>query len=85
MKLLPHSNGVYKVNMKNKLKPKDIIRNVVVGIGILITIGFLYQRISNFVAKEKLKQRVDYARVDDKRLDYRMSGERKYTVIFDGN
>ncbi|GAA0087121.1 alpha/beta hydrolase [Clostridium sp. CTA-7] len=85
MKLLPHSNGVYKVNMKNKLKPKDIIRNVVVGIGILITIGFLYQRISNFVAKEKLKQRVDYSRVDDKRLDYRMSGEGKYTVIFDGN
>lgn len=85
MKLLPHSNGVYKVNMKNKMKPKDIIKNVLLAILIVIIIGFIYQRVSNFIAKETLKQRVDYARVDDKRLDYRTDGEGKYTIVFDGN
>jgi alpha/beta hydrolase fold len=85
VKLLPHSNGFYKVNMKNKLKPKDIIRNIFLSLIILVAIGFIYQRISNFIAKETLKQRVDYVRVDDKRLDYKTNGEGKYTIIFDGN
>ena len=85
MKLLPHSNGFYKVNMKRELKPKDIVKNVVVSILVIILIGFIYQRISNFIAKETLKERVDYTRVDGKRLDYIMEGEGKYTVVFDGN
>lgn len=85
MKLLPHSNGFYKVNMKKELKPKDLAKNIIFGILIVLLIGFIYQRISNFVAKETLKQRVDYVRVDDKRLDYRVDGEGKYTIVFDGN
>lgn len=85
MKLLPHSNGVYKVNMRNKLKPKEIIRNISLYIIIIISIGFIYQKISNFIARETLKQRVDYARVDDKRLDYIVDGTGKHTVVFDGN
>ena len=85
MKLLPHSNGFYKVNMKRELKPKDIVKNVVVSILVILLIGFIYQRISNFIAKETLKERVDYTRVDGKRLDYIMEGEGKYTVVFDGN
>ena len=85
MKLLPSSNGFYKVNMKRELKPKDIVKNIFVSILVVLLIGFIYQRISNFIAKETLKERVDYARVDGKRLDYIMEGEGKYTVIFDGN
>ena len=85
MKLLPHSNGFYKVNMKRELKPKDIVKNIVVSILVVLLIGFIYQRISNFIAKETLKERVDYTRVDGKRLDYIMEGEGKYTVVFDGN
>lgn len=85
MKLLPHSNGLYKVNMKKELKPKDIAKNVIISIIAVLLIGFVYQRVSNFVAKETLKQRVDYVRVDDKRLDYKIDGEGKYTIIFDGN
>ncbi|MBS5939836.1 alpha/beta hydrolase [Clostridium sp.] len=85
MKLLPYSNGVRKVNMKKELKPQDIAKNIIVGILIALAIGFIYQRISNFIAKETLKERVDYARVDDKRLDYKLKGEGKYTVVFDGN
>lgn len=85
MKLLPHSNGLYKVNMKKQIKPKDKVKNIIISILLLLLIGFVYQRISNFITKETLKQRVDYVRVDDKRLDYRMDGEGKYTVVFDGN
>lgn len=85
MKLLPHSNGFYKVNMRKELKPKDIAKNILVSILVVLLIGFIYQRISNFIANETLKERVDYARVDSKRLDYLMDGEGKYTVVFDGN
>ena len=42
MKLLPHSNGFYKVNMKRELKPKDIVKNVVVSILVILLIGFIY-------------------------------------------
>lgn len=85
MKLLPHSNGVRKVNMKKELKPKDIAKNIILSLLVILFIGFIYQRISNFIAKETLKQRVDYVRVDEKRLDYLIDGEGKYTVVFDGN
>ena len=85
MKLLPHSNGVRKVNMKKELKPKDIAKNIILSIVVILFIGFIYQRVSNFIAKETLKERVDYARVEDKRLDYVTDGEGKYAVVFDGN
>lgn len=86
MKLLPHSNGVRKVNMKSKKSPKEIIKQVSTIFFILILIGFVYQRIANFISKETLKERVDYIRVDDKRLDYLLEGDGgKYTIIFDGN
>lgn len=85
MKLLPHSNGLYKVNMKRKLNPKEKLKNILTCILVILLIGFIYQRISNFITKETLKERVDYVRVDDKRLDYRLEGEGKYTIVFDGN
>ena len=85
MKLLPHSNGVYKVNMKKELNPKQKAKNISTVILIILVVGFVYQRIDNFITKETLKERVDYVREDDKRLDYLLDGEGKYTVVFDGN
>lgn len=85
MKLLPHSNGVRKVSMKRKFTTKEKIKlTLIIFAGILLT-GFIYQRISNFIAKETLRQRVDYTTVDDKRMDFRLSGEGEYTVVFDGD
>lgn len=84
MKLLPYSNGLRKVSMKKKYTPKEKIKFITITIGIILLIGFLYQRLSNFITKETLKQRVDYTTVDDKRLDYRLEGEGDYTVVFDG-
>ena len=86
MKLLPNSNGVYKVNMKAKKSPKERLRDTFIIIFIILVLGFLYQKINNFVTKETLKERVDYVRVDDKRLDFKTEGNgASYTVIFDGN
>ena len=85
MKLLPHSNGVYKVNMKKELNPKEKAKNIITVILIILVVGIVYQKIDNFITKETLKERVDYVRVDGKRLDYLLDGEGKYTVIFDGN
>lgn len=85
MKLLPHSNGVYKVNMRRKLKPSEIVKYVLIFIMALILMGFIYQRIINFVAKETLKAKVDYTRVNDRRLDYILKGDGKRTIVFDGN
>ena len=74
MKLLPHSNGLYKVNMKKELNPKEKAKKIITIIISLLLVGFIFQRISNFISRETLKERVDYVRVDDKRLDYRIDG-----------
>lgn len=84
MKLLPYSNGLIKVSMKKNRTPKEIIRLILLVIGIVLLVGFVYQRISNFIAKETLRQKVDYTTVDDRRMDYRLEGEGNYTVVFDG-
>lgn len=86
MKLLPYSNGVYKVNMKNKKEIKDILKIVILSIIVILFLGFVYQKVSNFIANETLKERIEFTRVDDKRLDYLIEGNgTKYTVVFDGN
>lgn len=83
MKLLPHSNGVRKVNMKKKMKPQDIMKTIAICIVIILVFGYICQSVSGFIAKETLKARVDYTTVDDMRMDYRIKGEGNYTVIFD--
>lgn len=86
MKFLPHSNGVYKVKMKSKKSPKERARDILITISIILALGFVFQKINNFITKETLKERVDYVRVDDKRLDYKTEGSgASYTVVFDGN
>lgn len=85
MKLLPESNGLYRVNMKKKLKPLDIFKITAIIIVGLLLLGFIYQSISDFAVKEQLKYRYDYTRVNDKKMDYYVSGSGDYTVVFDGN
>ena len=84
MKLLPHSNGVRKVNMKKKKNLKEKLKLVALTLIGILLVGYIAQRWSNFVAKETLKARVDYTTVDDIRMDYRVSGEGEYTIVFDG-
>lgn len=85
MRLLPESNGVYKVNMRRKLKPFEKVKIIVASILAILAVGFLYQKIHDFAVNENLKYRYDYTRVNDKKMDYVLSGEGDYTVIFDGD
>ncbi|MGL5354660.1 MAG: alpha/beta fold hydrolase [Clostridium sp.] len=85
MKLLPNSNGLYKVNMKRKLKPMEIFKYTLIVIMSLILVGFIFQKISNFISRETLKPKVEYTRINDKRLDYILKGQGKYTIVFDGS
>ena len=84
MNLLPHSNGVRKVNMKRQRNKKEVFKLVVIVIASLLIIGYAFQSWSNFIANEKLRPKVNYTSVNDMRLDYRISGDGKYTVILDG-
>lgn len=84
MNLLPHSNGVRRVNMKRQRTTKEKLKYIAkVLLGIIIA-GFIVQQITNFIAGETLIERVDYITVDDKRMDFRLSGTGNYTVVFDG-
>ena len=84
MNLLPHSNGVRRVNMKRQRTTKEKLKYIAkVLLGIIIA-GFIVQQITNFIAGETLIERVDYITVDDKRMDFRLSGSGNYTVVFDG-
>ena len=64
MNLLPHSNGVRRVNMKRQRTTKEKLKNMAkVLMGIIIA-GFIVQQITNFIAGETLIERVDYTTVD---------------------
>lgn len=84
MNLLPHSNGVRKVNMKRQRTPQEKIKLVGIVFLIIIGFGFLSQRVINFIAKETLKPKVEYTTVDERRMDYRLKGSGNYTIVFDG-
>lgn len=84
MKFLPESNGVYKVNMKEKVSPLQWTKRIVIVILAIFIIGFGFQQISNFVGKEKVEARLNYAKVEGERLEYKVSGEGDYTIVFDG-
>ena len=84
MKLLPESNGLYKVNMKQKLSPLQWCKRIGLVIVSIFLVGFIFQLISNFVGKEKVESRLNYTKVDGKRLEYKYSGTGDYTIVFDG-
>lgn len=84
MNLLPHSNGVRKVNMRKKRNPKELAKLIFTSIFIILVIGFIFEKVTDFIAGEKLKPRVDYTTVDEVRMDYVLNGQGQYTVVFDG-
>lgn len=84
MNLIPESNGLKKVNMRKKLTTKEwvkLITTVVLGIFI---VGFLFQILTDFIGNESVSTRLNYAKVDTKRMEYKLSGSGDYTIVFDG-
>jgi len=84
MNLIPHSNGIRKLKMskeKNKSQRIKIIIFIILGI---FLIGFLFQIGSNFIGNEKIEARLSNVKIDNKRMEYKVSGDGDYTIVFDG-
>ena len=84
MNLIPESNGFKKVNMKEKADAKVWIRNIAFVILGIFALGFLIQVVNNFLGDEKINSSLNYAKVDNRKMEYKLSGTGDYTVIFDG-
>lgn len=84
MKLLSHSNGLYKLD-KEKVSKIKILKRCAILLVALLTIGFLIQSISNLIDNSKLKSRFKYVRLDGKKIEYKLKGSGEYTIIFDGS
>lgn len=84
MKLLSHSNGLYKLD-KEKISKIKILKRCAMFLVILLSLGFLIQSINNLIDNSRLKSRFKYVRLDGKKLEYRLKGSGDYTIIFDGS
>ena len=84
MKLLSHSNGLYKLDKEKVSKIKILKRCAIFLVG-LLAIGFLIQSIGNLIDNSKLKSRFIYVRLDGKKIEYKLKGSGEYTIIFDGS
>lgn len=84
MNLIPESNGFKKVNMREKADAKVWIRNIIFIILGIFALGFLVQVVNNFLGDEKINPSLNYAKIDNRKMEYKLSGTGDYTVIFDG-
>lgn len=84
MKLLSHSNGLYKLD-KEKISKIKILKRCAIFLIVLLVIGFLIQSINNLIDDSKLKSHFKYVRLDGKKIEYKLKGSGDYTIIFDGS
>lgn len=84
MKLLSHSNGLYKLD-REKINKIKILKRCAIFLVVLLAIGFLFQSINNMITNSKLKSRFKYVRLDGKKIEYKLKGSGEYTIIFDGS
>ncbi|MBE6048379.1 MAG: alpha/beta hydrolase [Clostridium sp.] len=84
MNLIPESNGFKKVNMKEKVNAKRCIRNTLFVVIAIFLIGFIVQMLNNFFGVEKVTSSLNYAKIDSRKMEYKLSGSGDYTVVFDG-
>lgn len=82
--MIPESNGLYRVDMKEPISKTGIWKRVVCVILIIFSIGFIFQQISNFIGGEKISSSLYYASVNGEKLEYDLEGAGDYTVVFDG-
>ena len=83
MKLLWHSNVVYKLDKEKVSKSKILKKCIIFFIGVLV-LGVVIQLIANFVDNSTLKSRFKYVRIDGKKMEYKFKAGGDYTVVFDG-
>ena len=79
MNLIPESNGFKKVNMREKADAKVWIRNIIFIILGIFALGFLVQVVNNFLGNEKINPSLNYAKIDNRKMEYKLSGTGDYT------
>ena len=84
MKLLSHSNGLYKLD-KEKISKMKILKRCAIFLIVLLGIGFLIQSINNLIDNSKFKSHFKYIRLDGKKIEYKLKGSGDYTIVFDGS
>ena len=69
MNLIPESNGLHRVNMREKLSILQWVKKVSIVLAIVLLCGFIFQSLSNFIGNEQVRQRLNYVKIDDIPLD----------------
>ncbi|MGL5245577.1 MAG: alpha/beta hydrolase [Sarcina sp.] len=85
MKFIPYSNGFYKIKHNKNIKPSSVIKKIIIFVAIILTIGFVYQTISDKVQSKALEPKNKYVRIDNKKYFFKSLGEDKPTVIFESD
>jgi hypothetical protein len=84
MNLIPESNGLKKVDMTSRFREKSKIKTGLIIILGIFLFGFLFQVISDFIGNERISPRLNYAKIESKRIEYKTGGSGDYTIVFDG-
>ena len=82
MNMIPESNGFQKVKIKRNLSKKKIFKYINIILLILLTIGFVYQSISNFIGNEKIEFSLYYSKIENTKIEYNLKGSGDYTIVF---
>ncbi|GAA0069734.1 hypothetical protein UT300003_12570 [Clostridium sardiniense] len=85
MKLLPNSNSLHTVDMKEKISKMTLFKRIIIIALIVIVSGLVIQWGYGFYIGEKFGARMKYTRVNDKKMEYNVSGSGDFTIIFDGS
>lgn len=84
MNMIPESNGLERLNMKQKISRVKLGKKIIFVIVFIVLSGFIFQSFSNFIGREKIEQSLTYAKIDNSRIEYQLKGTGDYTVVFDG-
>ena len=83
MNMIPESNGLQRLNMRQKLSKVKLGKKITFIIIFIILVGFIFQSVSNFIGKEQIEQSLTYAKIDNSRIEYQLKGSGEYTLIFE--
>ena len=84
MNMIPESNGLSRLKMKQKKSRGKLGKRAIVTIVFILLIGMIFQSISNFIGGEKIERVLNYVKVDNSRIEYQVKGTGDYTLVFDG-
>ncbi|MBU5487931.1 alpha/beta hydrolase [Clostridium sp. MSJ-8] len=83
--MIPESNGLYRVNMKEKVNKTTVWKRIALVIVCIFIFGFLFQQVSNFIGNEKIASSIYYAKVNNNKYEYNYGGSGQYNLVFDGD